>query len=69
MAQLELNFNRAETGITLDDLEKHYHPDPDAIVRSLAESYGALDLFDDDPEPSLSIDDLNSLFQGHGEVM
>ena len=69
MKQLEIKFDETVGGISLQDLEKFHWPDPDAIVKQLASEADALDLFQDDDQPeSLSIDELNKLFHGHGDM-
>ena len=63
MKQLEINFDKTESSISLPDLERFHWPDPDAIVKQLATDAGIADLFQDDqgPEP-VSIEELNKLF-------
>ena len=44
-------FGQTNGGISLEDLERHYWPDPDAIVKQLATDAGIEDLFQGDPDP------------------
>jgi len=59
MQQMEIEFEPTEGGITLEELEQNYYPDPDAIVKRLAESDGALDLFQDEQPEAIDPDELS----------